>query len=151
MQFCAFCSKSSCESFMLCAAEVCPFLWWCYLQLCDATKIHLPILPLISGLFQVYFQFSVIVSKAALNIFVYILVDICIYVGVRFLDHRVVYGVLFCFYRFLFIYLFFFWPWLVACGILFLDQGTNLSPLHWKWALLTPGLPGKSLSSVSLD
>ena len=35
----------------------------------------------------------------------------------------------------------------VACGIQFLDQESNLSPLHWELQVLVPGPPGKSLPS----
>ena len=32
----------------------------------------------------------------------------------------------------------------VACGIQFPDQGSNLGPLLWELEVLTPGPPGKS-------
>ena len=34
----------------------------------------------------------------------------------------------------------------VACGILFLDQGSNLGTLRWECRFLAPGPPGKSIS-----
>ena len=33
----------------------------------------------------------------------------------------------------------------VACGIQFPDQGSNLGPLHWEHRVLATGLPGKPL------
>ena len=35
-------------------------------------------------------------------------------------------------------FLFIFWPYHTACGI-FLDQGSNLCPLHWDRGVLTTG------------
>ena len=31
-----------------------------------------------------------------------------------------------------------------ACGVSFLDEGLNLSPLHWEHGVLAAGPPGKS-------
>jgi len=36
----------------------------------------------------------------------------------------------------------------VACGILFPEQGPNLGSLHWEHRTLTTGPPGKSLEDV---
>ena len=33
---------------------------------------------------------------------------------------------------------------IAACGIKFLDQGSNLGPLHWERRVLVTGSPGKS-------
>ena len=45
------------------------------------------------------------------------------------------------------------WLWhagslLIACGIWFPDQGSNLGPLHWEHRVLVTGLPGKSMELV---
>ena len=47
----------------------------------------------------------------------------------------------------LFIYLFRLHQLLVvACGIQFPNQGSNLGPLYWEWRVLPTGLPGKPLN-----
>ena len=38
---------------------------------------------------------------------------------------------------------FIFWPYCKVCGILVLWPGIELTPLCWKYGLLTPGPPGK--------
>ena len=35
-------------------------------------------------------------------------------------------------------------PLVVACGLSFPDQGSNLGPLHWELEVLAPGTPAKS-------
>ena len=47
-------------------------------------------------------------------------------------------------------YLFFvfFFNLVVACGIYFPDQGSNLGLLHWEHRVLGTGLPGKSLDGI---
>ena len=35
-----------------------------------------------------------------------------------------------------------------ACGIWFPDQGSNLGPLHWAWAILVTGTLGKSQKAL---
>ena len=39
----------------------------------------------------------------------------------------------------------------VACGIWFPNQGSNLSPLHWEHGALTTGPPGKSPQGLTLS
>ena len=43
---------------------------------------------------------------------------------------------------------FFFFCHTTACAIFVSDQGSNPYPLHWKYEVLTAGLPGKFLQSL---
>ena len=45
----------------------------------------------------------------------------------------------------MFVYLFTFFSVVWLVGSLFLDQGLNMGPLHWKHGVLTTELLGKSL------
>ena len=38
-----------------------------------------------------------------------------------------------------------------ACGIYFLDQGSNLGPLLWECGVLATGLPENSLNNYFLN
>ena len=44
------------------------------------------------------------------------------------------------FLKFISFFFFIFWSFLLACGILFLDQGLDPGPHQWKLKVLTPGL-----------
>ena len=37
----------------------------------------------------------------------------------------------------------------MACGISFPNQGSNLGPLHWERVILATGQPGKSLGTIN--
>ena len=38
----------------------------------------------------------------------------------------------------------------MARGILFPNQGSNLGPLHWEHGILATGQPGKSLGTINI-